>query len=330
MFKFFLLILLIGCTSIASQDSIKNGGEWFLNNQNDNFLHYEYDYKNNAYTPDSHALRETAALWSIATLSNYLGDERYEILSQKGFSYFEEHFVEVNDYIYVDIETPSLGYNAFLILALLEMEHHNKDIYLEKLANGILVLQQEYGKINAYFNSDSDANQQYYPGEALVALMSMYEYTGDERYLDATKKGFVYYKQFWREEPNIAMIPWHSRAYYKLYQATNNYEVADFVFEMNNALVKYYDFGNCHFMFRGSELVFVEGMNYALLLANEVNQPTSCYHKFIRKATTKAMKKQIQSDDITNGAFPHSTLRIDHNQHALMALMDAKKYGIIQ
>jgi len=93
------------------------GGEWFLNNQNESFLYYKYDYSDKSHPNKSQSLREMGALWSISKLAHFLNDERYEQLTQKGFAYFEETFKhdEENDFYYINI-TPhklKLGYNAF-------------------------------------------------------------------------------------------------------------------------------------------------------------------------------------------------------------------------
>ena len=54
--------------------AIKLGGEWYLNNQDNSFLHYEYYPFEKEHSEAHHSLREIGALWSIAVLANYLDD----------------------------------------------------------------------------------------------------------------------------------------------------------------------------------------------------------------------------------------------------------------
>ena len=95
--------------------AIQQGGEWFLNNQDDEFIYYEYYPFEQRHSTTSHALREMGALWSISKLSSYLDDERYTTLATKGISYFEETFAynEENDFLYVTVTSSKfkLGYN---------------------------------------------------------------------------------------------------------------------------------------------------------------------------------------------------------------------------
>lgn len=193
-------------------EAMELGAKWFLNNQNEDFIYYQYYPYKNEHPNKHHRLRESGALWSIARAGNYFNDQELKDFSKKGFSYFENYFVydEENDFIYINI-VPSeikLGYNAFAILTLLEIDHPNKDYLLEKLANGIIYQQQENGELKTFFFSDRATGIDYYPGEALLALMSMYEYTGDEKYLETVEKAFPFYVEYWKVNPNTAFTPW--------------------------------------------------------------------------------------------------------------------------
>ena len=85
--------------------SIELGGEWFLNNQDESFLYYEYNFFGKNHSSSHHSLREMGALWSISMLDDFLDDDRYSELARKGFSHFQEHFVhdQENDFLYINI-----------------------------------------------------------------------------------------------------------------------------------------------------------------------------------------------------------------------------------
>ena len=151
---FFGFIFLAGCGGPSAQEAIRDGGEWFLRNQDESFIYYQYEPLTDTHPDSHHSAREFGALWSITQLANFLGDERYDELALRGWEHFSKTFVrdEVNNFIYVNI-TPSkikLSYNAFAILVLLELEEDQKDYYLEQLANGILFAQMESGELDTF------------------------------------------------------------------------------------------------------------------------------------------------------------------------------------
>ena len=327
--------------------SIELGGEWFLNNQDESFLYYEYNFFGKNHSSSHHSLREMGALWSISMLDDFLDDDRYADLARKGFRHFQEHFVhdQENDFLYINI-TPTkikLGYSAFIILSLLNMEHEQKDYYLTQFANGILFQQNPDGSFNTFFYSDETTGVDYYPGESLFALMSLYSYNGNSSYLEAAEKAFPFYTEYWRNDPNTAFIAWQTRAYYLLYQATGKREYADFVIEMNDYLLDEYDPGeNCTgFEFSTSTVsVHSEGVIQAYKLAEQLDdmERWQCYKNFIQEGSDFMLTLQVTGtanifELAAVGGFLQSegsdSMRVDRNQHAVVALMEGYEVGIL-
>ncbi|MCP3683963.1 MAG: hypothetical protein GY861_14875 [bacterium] len=324
--------------------SIELGGEWFLNNQNKNFLHYTYYPENNTHSKGQHPLREMASMWSITQLAKFLDDEKHDELALRGFDHFEKYFVydDENEFYLVNAtRTIKLGYPAFAVLALIDMEHENKDYYLEKFADSIVFMQNDDGSLDCYYNSKKTGAQDYYPGEALIALMRLYEYNGNEKYLETVENAFPFYSEYWRENKNTAFVPWHSRAYNKAYYATNDEKYADFVFEMNDYMLdKYHPRDKCsNFSFSGSvTAVHMEGVNKAYELAAELdNERAECYKNFIQEAAEFTVSLQVTEDTDYEkaavggfmGSLRTTEMRVDRNQHAVMALMEAYELGIL-
>lgn len=323
-------------------EGIALGGEWFLNNQDENFIHYTYRPYKDTHDKEHHSMREMGAMWSIARLGNWLGDERFTGLATKGFNYFRKTFkyVEDVDMYYVDV-TPSkikLGYNAFAILTLIELEDYpNKDVILERLANGILYQQNPNGSLRTFFYSMRGTGVDYYPGEALLSLMALYEYSGDDRYLEAVKKAFPYYRDYWRRKPNTAFPPWQSRAYYKLYRATGDREVGEFIYEMADYMLEQYnpasDCSDFDFSAGSVAAVHAEGVNMAYDLSHN-----KCYRNFSKEVADYILSLQVT--DTENFAIPaiggilgheeSTSQRVDRNQHAVLMMMDAYDFGIIR
>jgi len=294
-----------------------------------------------------HSLREMGALWSITLLADFLDDPRYDELARKGFEHFEEHFVfdQNDDFFYVNI-TPSklkLGYSAFAILSLLGMEHPLKDYYLQEFADGIVYQQNEDGSFRTFFFSDDDSGVDYYPGEALFALMSLYEYNGNQTYLTVAEKAFPYYRDYWRSNNNTAFIAWQSRAYAMLYENTRKPEYAEFVFEMNDYLLdQYFPDVNCtDFEFLTSVVaVHMEGVlqGYELAEFRRDRDREECYGNFVREGSDFMLSLQVTDQagyfepEIVGGFMDHiagSVMRVDRNQHAVVALIEAIEAGIV-
>jgi len=342
-----LFIFITGCQSTlppASQEDIYQAatltGEWFLNNQNDNFVYYEYYPDTDTYSDTDHPLRELASLWAVVRLADFTGDDRYQTLADKGINYFRHYIYEDKDnsflYLQYGESDVNIGDSAFMILSLIESQKPDFDDVITGLADGILFLQTEAGYIPAYFHSDTDKNQDYLPGEAMLALMSTYEYTGDDKYLKAVQLSYQYYRDYWRENPNTAFVPWHSRADYQLYQATQNPAIADFIFEMNDfVLADSNPRSNCqNFQFTkyGTMAVLMEGTVQALALSQEINdlKHQTCYQNFIDEVVPYIISYQVPADSnlplaaiggIWDGPKQRNH-RIDRNQHFVMALMD--------
>lgn len=334
------------------QESISLGGEWFLNQRNeDSFIEYEYDVDKESYTNGNNYLRKMASLWTICKLKNYTNDDRYASMCNEGLDYFsgffEEHGSEGFIYIPTDGEG-KLGNSAFIILALLESDYPNKDELITKIADGILYQQQDSGMYNTYFFSDKDGGQDYYPGEANLALMELYRYTNNDKYKDAVAKSFDYYSEYWADNGRpLAFIPWQTEAFFLLYNEEEFEDYKDFIFLMSDYLVshqqtpeKYNEeqyIGGYKFPRTGiSTAVYLEGINDAYLLAKNTGdeERERSYKRSTELASFFTMSLQYRDDnnfgfnpilDVALGGFRRSpteaTLRVDNNQHAVMGLI---------
>jgi len=349
---FFLIGLAYHIFSIFHQhqqfeEAVLAGGEWFLNNQNDNFIYYEYFPGTDTHPDTNHALREMGALWSISQLSEFTGDPRYQQLTNRGLNYFLQFYTEdtKNDFAYINI-TPDkikLGYNAFIILSLLRSDYPDREKILSSLAQGIIRQQQPDGSLKTFFFSDQTGGTDYYPGEALLALMELYQKTGQEEYRKTVTNALAYYTHYFQTNPNTAFTPWQSRAYAILYQTNPNENIAQFIFDMNDYMLdQYQPAGSCQNFFFDQGIVtavHAEGVVQAYDIAQLTNDQNrqNCYQNFIREAAEYILTMQIKPSEETPqsawGGFwdgpGHNGLRVDRNQHAVTFLIDALRRKII-
>lgn len=326
------------------QNAVRLGGEWFLNDQNENFLHYEYSVSEKKYSEKMHELREMGALWSIVRLYGYTKDERYLELAQRGLRYFANNLKKDQSgktLFYASRSGVSkLGYSAFLILALADIDYPDREKLLAELAGGILNQQEADGSFRTMFDAGGDAGEDYYPGEAMTSLMRLHEITGEERYASAVERALPYYRDYWKGNPNTAFVPWQVRAYRMLYLQKPEPEIRDYVFSLADYMVarELREDGcrNFRFVDDSTVAVWMEGMAAAYDVARRSDDRPrqECYGNYVRDAAAYLMEKQVTAgnDQSAVGGILGSDgkMRVDRNQHFVMGLMDALEFGIIK
>ncbi len=134
-------------------------------------------------------------------------------------------------------------------LALLSLIEHPKRAQFkrqeEKLIATIDYLFQPDGSFRTFFKPPNRNDvQNFYPGEALLAWAFLYEESRDPVLLEKFMRAFRYYREWHRQQPNPAFIPWHTQAYYKVFLITGEQELADFIFEMSDWLLPMQEWGS--------------------------------------------------------------------------------------
>jgi rhamnogalacturonyl hydrolase YesR len=213
-------------------------------------------------------------------------------------------------------------------------------------------MQNDDGSYNTYFTRNTTSGQDYYPGEAMLALMKLYQSTGGDKYINSVEKAFPYYRSYWRNNKNTAFVPWHSQVYYLLYNETKDSELARFVFEINDWLIDNYQIQDDAYPDktggfpkqnpRNSASSYMEGINAAYSLAVAVNDQVHIdkYYNSIRIGARFILQMQFTDNNsfyLENsiravGGFKESLTtndqRNDYTQHAVMALMKIYKNNI--
>jgi AMMECR1 domain-containing protein len=302
---------------------------WFINNVDDQTKRLQYMYypSLDEYSSTNNHVRQLATLWSIAKLKDFLQDSSFDDLIKETIDYYLDYSIKTDkNYSYIMIENKAkLAYSAFLILSL-------------------------DGSFNTYFVSERNTGIDYYPGEAMLALMKLYNKTGNKTYLDSVYKAFHYYKEYWRKNKNTAFIPWHTQVYFLLYNEVKDPEIKDFIFEINDWLVNRYQIRNDIYKDkiggfpqnnpRNSTSSYLEGIADAYLLARNIedNFHLIKYRKAIQLGVRFIVLTQYTENNAfyignqkrTLGGFRHSLIsniqRIDYTQHAIMALMKIYDY----
>jgi hypothetical protein len=328
--------------------SMIEAGEWFVNNQDEDFLHYIYDPLTETYEEEGEELRAMASWWAITELAIETDDEDLWLLAEKGRDYFSQFFVENEDGTIVDFNDnkDKTGYNAFGLLALMNLDA-DEDL-LNELASALVGQQEESGRINTLFNKTSSSNQDYFPGETMLALMHLYNDTGITAYKATVSQGFEYYAYtYWPENQNTAFVPWQTQAYYYYYLDTKDPRVLEFIYEINDYMVnRYADDESCTVFDHPGNVtaVFTEGMNKAYLLALEDGDEAriQCYGQFIIQGLERVMELQYPLEGVDPASLPIAShggfiinegnhqMRVDQNQHGVMAMLGALALGLVE
>ncbi|MBU0636161.1 AMMECR1 domain-containing protein [Candidatus Micrarchaeota archaeon] len=309
-------------------------------------------------------IREVASTWALGAFANQQSSVSYARAVKKALQFFlEEWLVEEpvsHAMIVMEGGDSKLGSNALLLTALQSLDDPTFETEKESLVDYILSQQRPNGSIDPYlFNKNPQSSiHNYYPGEALTAIAVEYQKNPRPELLEALQKGFEYYRLYWRTNKNTAFVPWHSRAYYHLYQFTKDPSVADFVFEMNDWLVQFQilDTAYCaHYggysakqdvavvlPSHGSSSVgaYTESFVHAFALADQLRDEVrrERYRKSVLAGFRYAIGLQFNSEnDFWAGAgekalggirtgINRSEIRIDNQQHVLLALVDTFRF----
>jgi hypothetical protein len=254
-------------------------------------------------------------------------------------------YIEYND-------EANLGAAALALMALAESPKRAEFAEQER---GLLATTRHLWQPNGRFltflkpASRQDDNQNFYPGETLLAWSLL----GVPDLLDESLKSVAYYRTWHLRNRNPAFIPWHTQACYRLYLETRDRECRDWIFEMNdwlvevmqdNSRVEYDDtlgqfheptserFGPPHASSTG---VYLEGLIDAFVLARSAGDEArrERYRKSIILGLRSGMQLQFQDEIDLYYVAEHqrvrggvrtsvynNEIRVDNVQHFLMAV----------
>lgn len=351
------IITLKNISSELIYESIELGYGWMENDVNSNtkLLEYLYFPSKNSYSSDDNDVRRMAATWAATEIGNFTNSDGMDVTARATLDKYLADKKTNNFGSYIKIgDDAKLAYNAFIIMLLINTpDYPERDKLLNELGGAILGNQQDGGSYVTDFINSGEGGKDYYPGEAMLALMKLYDQTGDGKYLESVEKAFPYYRDYWRENKNTAFIPWHSQAYLLYYKSKPNDEMKDFVFEMNDWLIDNYQLAQSDYPdyiggFKArpsnSTASYLEGIADAYELAR-ISGDDSHMSKY-QKASTLAARFVMQTqyttentfylEDVTKviGGFRQSLtnnqLRNDYTQHATLSLIKMINYKIAE
>lgn len=248
-----------------------------------------------------------------------------------------------------------LGVTALFALALAEHPHAEQYAAVnERFTNGMLLLQRPSGMFVTAFPPALDvAAQDYFPGEALVALAAQHGHRPSSKVLDAFDRAIDFYREYFRGRRSPALVPWQVQAYSVIARHAKRQDYVDYVFEMSDFLAdKQLTRDNCPWpeMWGGiaayepgragvSTASYLEAFVESLRLARSVGDERRIrrYEQVVRNAARFVMQLQVRPEETYAMRSPQDAiggirtspslnlLRIDHCQHALIALIETHR-----
>ncbi|PKL79267.1 MAG: hypothetical protein CVV25_08470 [Ignavibacteriae bacterium HGW-Ignavibacteriae-4] len=172
-------------------------------------LNPQYD----TYQGEYNILRHAAALYTLAQYSKYeIEDEKIRQLLKTGY-WLKSTIININHNENIravwspkkneetNFDQAKLGGSALALIALLELEKIQNGFTtlasLTSLGEFLLFMQKESGDfysrfIPQYGGRTARDKSLFYPGQAILALVSLYEHTADIKWIDAAVKGLDY------------------------------------------------------------------------------------------------------------------------------------------
>lgn len=316
----------------------------------DGAANYKYWPSTGRYSVANNMIRQFMASAALARTAHRRGSGHD--LTQRNFAFnFGAYYTEEDGLGLIhEGEKIKLGAAAVALIALLDLNDGYQS-QIAALARFILSMQQPDGSFRSFLHpADRNDCQNFYPGEAMLALMRLYQVTGEDHLLTAVERGFAYYRDWHRAQRNPAFIPWHSAALCLYLRHRPNPEMREFVFEMNDWLLtiqqgndrpadvwgEFFDparpeFGPPHASATG---VYLEGLIEAWDLAQRVGDARAeTYRRAILGGLRSLRQLQFRHpSDMFYIAKRHrvlgglrttaydNTIRLDNVQHGLMAI----------
>jgi hypothetical protein len=226
-------------------------GDFLFNNlQPDGRMLYKYWPSRGEESGGNNMIRQWMATVAMGRVARREGDAAKQERVAQNIRYNLAQFYGDDNGHGMIIEHVSGGavkLGAVALAALAIVEHPNRAEWatFEKgLLKTIDALWDDDGSFKTFYrpsNRGRHDNANFYPGEALLLWGTLYEQTSDPSLLDRIMRSLRFYKGWHLENRNPAFIPWHTQAYYKVFEKHKGTpvadEVKDWVFEMNDWLL---------------------------------------------------------------------------------------------
>ena len=321
---------------------------------------YSYLPAEDRYHPGDNMVRQAGAVAAAAMHAKWSGKSASQGAADLAIRYHLKGKTDIPgvqdaSFIATADGQNKLGVTALLAIALAEHPHPEKYADVRsRLINGMRWLQRPSGMFVTSFPPAPRLDaQNYFPGEALLAMAMHYRHHPSADILEAFDTAMGFYRQYFRDTRTPAFVPWQVQAYALMASFAKRQDYVQYVFELTDWLAeKQLTPSNCDWpeMWGGiaayqtgragvATAAYLEGFADALALARETGDQGRAqrYEQVVRGAARFVMQLQVKPEEAYFVRSPQDAvggvrttpalnlLRIDHVQHALVALIKARK-----
>lgn len=316
---------------------------------------YKYWPSQGRWSTANNSIRQFMASAALARLAGR-GHPGAAKAATRNFAYNFNTFYREEGDLGLILEGPKvkLGAAAVALIAILDLPDPAPFVrQRDRLAAFILSMQRPDGSFATFLRPEGrDDCQNFYPGEAMLALMRLHDVTGRADALAAVARAFPYYRDFHLTRPNPAFVPWQAQALLRLTQATGDPAPRAFARQITRWLIGLQqgadqpadvqggfftpdrpEFGPPHASAIG---VYMEGIVEVFADARATGDTAlaeTCRTSLLRAARALRQLQFRHGDDMfgvhhrtrvrgaIRTAVHDNTIRVDNVQHGLMALL---------
>ncbi|HXG65068.1 MAG TPA: hypothetical protein VNO70_08160 [Blastocatellia bacterium] len=334
------------------------GGDYLLRMQRqDGSFHYIYDPKEDRL--DSHSyniVRHAGVTFSLFELYRATRDARYFDAARRAVTYLKTRFRPAREpgavYVLDNDGKAKLGANGLALLALarqMELDPQSADHEgARRLTNLILAMQRKDGAFDSYYPVRGDEPKGsvslYYPGEAILGLVSLFERSGDRRLLGAARRGADYLVESQRKLEKLPPDAWLMQALEALHRIGRERRYAEHAIALAERMMADQYPDNAPAGYAGgfgprmprttAAAARAEGMVAAYRIARSIGDPRAARIANSLKAAARFQLTQqfdagnsasLPNPERAKGGFRASPaslrIRIDYVQHNISALL---------
>lgn len=304
-------------------------------------LVYTYRPEREITIVDGSPIRDIAAIWDVERLGRFLARSELRPVVLRSLAHYAGFLSAHGGGLILDAhrlgEPASIAHSAFLALALLASDDVGSAPQIRALADAIVAQQRSDGSYRIFFGGEPDEGAEFYPGEAMLALMEAFGATRDPRYLASVERGFAFHRE--RRPPAALLVfyaNWQSQYAGLLHQHAHGDlrpAIRDHVFSLHDRIIEGGFYDRIEEAPAAQATVEVacalEGLNeaYAIAIREQDARRGSSYAQAIRVAISHLLRAQ-RIDHCTareRGGFGHSltdrTQRIDVTGHAVSSFL---------
>jgi uncharacterized protein (TIGR00296 family) len=310
------------------------------------YLRYE-PFQNRLYQGLS-APRLAHGAWVIARAHKAFGGDELKTVRDKLIDYLLKAVREGEGGCWLELDgAASVSEVAFLSLALGELPPGDgRGALISNLASTLWSSISAHGRISTHSKPGDglEAYQDYFPGQALLALAATCQSGAAEVTEERLDKAFKYYRHRYRYRRNFGQVSWLMQAFGRWWGVTGNSSFADFVFEIGDWVLEYQQkktgaFINDHQSDTPgyTTALYLEGIAAGVKLAalSGDDKRHARYVESLRRGFNFLDRLVIQPRDaslLPNAEFAigglrqslyASDVRVDFVQHSLSAILEA-------